>query len=374
MNILEVENSIKDMESKSSLFSRYWWKALGVLLLLYTFTMGLLTPLKTGITEVTPAGLQTGQEVTLYAKGYNSFYTKKKEQLRAWLKMDADRAIAAKNIEVVNDREMKLTFTIPPFLPYDRKVKDFTLLIDSPVDGASVYPGAVSVSQDSIAPEEGEAAWQNDEIANLHVKESMTFPFRNILGETIRNTYFHVPLWFAMFILFIAAVVYSVKYLRSFDTANDQHAASLTTAGILFGMLGLVTGAIWAKNTWGAFWSWDVKQNMTAVGLLIYGAYFVLRASFEDPEKKARISAVYNIFAFSTLIPLLYVIPKLTDSLHPGAGGNIAFGSQDLDNTMRMVFYPAIIGWTLFGVWIAQIVFRTARMQEALLDKFQSYS
>jgi heme exporter protein C len=362
------------MEKKSSVLSRYWWKALGVLLLLYTFTVGLLTPLKTGITEVSPAGLRTGQEVTLSVKGYNSFYTKEKEQLRAWLKMDVDRALAAKHIEVVSDRELKLTFALPDFLPYDKKVKDFTLLIDSPADGASVYPGAVSVTQDSIAPQLGEAAWRNDEIANLHEKETMTFPFRNILGETIRNTYFHVPLWFSMFILFIAAVVYSIKYLRNFETRNDQMAASLTNAGMVFGMLGLITGAIWAKNTWGAFWSWDVKQNMTAVGLLIYGAYFVLRASFEDPEKRARISAVYNIFAFSTLIPLLYVIPKLTDSLHPGAGGNIAFGSQDLDSTMRMVFYPAIIGWTLTGVWMAQIIFRMARLREVVLDKFESYS
>jgi heme exporter protein C len=108
---------------------------------------------------------------------------------------------------------------------------------------------------------------------------------------------------------------------------------------------------------------------MTAVGLLIYGAYFVLRASFEDPEKKARISAVYNIFAFATLIPLLYVIPKLTDSLHPGAGGNIAFGSQDLDNTMRMVFYPAIIGWTLIGAWMAQLIFRMNRLKRSLFEQ-----
>ncbi|MFQ5448649.1 MAG: hypothetical protein ACE5FF_17105, partial [Saprospiraceae bacterium] len=74
------------MEKKSSLFSRYWWKALGVLLLLYTFAVGLLTPLKTGITDVSPAGLYTGREVTLDVKGYNSFYTKEKEHLRAWLK------------------------------------------------------------------------------------------------------------------------------------------------------------------------------------------------------------------------------------------------------------------------------------------------
>lgn len=107
----------------------------------------------------------------------------------------------------------------------------------------------------------------------------------------------------------------------------------------MFGILGLVTGAIWAKNTWNAYWSWDVKQNMTAIALFIYIAYFILRAAFEDAERKARLSAVYNLFAFVALIPLIFVIPRLTDSLHPGAGGNPALGGEDLDNTMRMIFF-----------------------------------
>jgi heme exporter protein C len=72
---------------------------------------------------------------------------------------------------------------------------------------------------------------------------------------------------------------------------------------------------------------------------------------------------VYNIFAFGALVPLIYVVPRLTDSLHPGAGGNPAFGSEDLDNTMRMVFYPAILGWTLLGFWIASLAYRAERLQ-----------
>jgi heme exporter protein C len=351
------------------MMKKHGWKASGVIILLYTFFMGLLTPLKTGILDATPSSIRTGQEFTLTVKGYNSFYTQSKTELRAWLKMDNERAIAAKKIEVNGDRDAALTFNIPANLPSQQKVVEFTLLIDSPFDGSSVLPAAVFVTQDSIDADKGQALWVNGNIANLHEKKAITFPFRNILGETIRNTYFHVPLWFAMFILFIAAAVSSIRYLRRFRPDDDRKAMAYTNAGILFGILGLITGAIWARYTWGKFWSWDVKQNMTAIGLLIYGAYFVLRASFEDPEKKARISAVYNIFAFSTLVPLLYIIPKLTDSLHPGAGGNIAFGSQDLDNTMRMVFYPAIIGWTLIGFWIAQLVYRIGKIREFILER-----
>lgn len=347
---------------------KYWWKALGVLIILYILLVGMLTPLKTGILEATPASLHTGQEATVTVKGYNSNFTKEKEKLRAWLKMDSVRAIAASRIDVVDDREVKLTFPIPTFLPVDQQVKDFTLLIDSPADGASVLPGGLVVTQDSIDTAKGDSLWVNADISQLHEKQGFTFPYRNILYETIRNTYYHVPMWMAMFIILTGGVVFSIRYLWKSNPDDDHKAMALTNVGLFLGILGIVTGAIWAKYTWGKFWSWDVKQNMTAIALLIYGAYFVLRGSFEDPEKKARISAVFNIFAYASLVPLLYIIPKLTDSLHPGAGGNIAFGSQDLDNTMKLVFRPAIIGWTLIGLWIAEIILRTARLRERLLE------
>ena len=139
---------------------------------------------------------------------------------------------------------------------------------------------------------------------------------------------------------------------------------------MLFGLLGLTTGMLWATFTWGQPWNNDIKQIMTAVALLIYFAYFILRNSFDDREKGARLAAVYNIFAFSTLIPLLYIVPRLEmfESLHPGAKGSPTFASQDLDNTMRMVFYPAILGWIFLGFWVADIRIRITRLQDRVLD------
>lgn len=349
---------------------KHWWKILGVLLIIYSFVMGMLTPLRTGITEVSPSSASSGEKVTLDVRGYNSYYFMAKEEMGAWLKLDSVHILEAVKIEVEDNRYLKAEFDLPVELPSDRDVQDATLILDHPTDGASVYPAAVFIKKselpDSLITEK--TTWPETELSGLHEKDSIVFPFRNILYETIRNLYYHVPLWFAMFILFIASVFQSAKFLMKGDHEHDQKAAALTSVGVLYGILGLVTGAIWAKHTWGAYWSFDIKQNMTAVGMLIYGAYFVLRSSFEDPEKRARISAVYNIFAFSALIPLLYVIPKMADSLHPGAGGNIALGSEDLDNTMRMVFYPAIIGWTLFGVWVAWLNYRMTRIEEKLLE------
>jgi heme exporter protein C len=346
-----------------------WWKILGALLLAYSFVVGMLVPLKTGITGAEPYSLRAGQRQVVTVTGYNSFFAKEQDKLRAWLKSGEEFALAASQISVTDDRTALLTFDVPAHLPTDSKVKDFTLLLDSPHDGASVLPGGISITQDSVNEAAGKLLWTASTISQLHEKEAVTFPFRNILGETIRNTYYHVPMWMAMFILLTGAAVFSIIYLAKKDPDADRKAMALTNVGQLLGLLGLLTGAIWAKHTWGAYWSWDVKQNMTAIALLIYGAYFVLRASFaEDAEKRARVSAAYNLFAYASLVPLLKIIPDLTDSLHPGSGGNIAFGSQDLDHTMRMVFYPAVIGWALLGLWVGQVILRSARLRDRVLD------
>ncbi len=191
----------------------------------------------------------------------------------------------------------------------------------------------------------------------------MEVPRLAILNESIRNLYFHVPMWFGMILILFISVVYSIKYLQKPDSRFDDHSVTAAHTGILFGALGLATGMMWAKFTWGAWWVNDPKLNGAAIGMLIYCAYLILRNSFEDEQQRARISAVYNIFAFATLIPLLFILPRLTDSLHPGNGGNPGFSSYDLDNNMRKVFYPAVIGWGLLSIWITQLYVRLKRIE-----------
>jgi heme exporter protein C len=191
-------------------------------------------------------------------------------------------------------------------------------------------------------------------------------PRRFILNESIRNLYFHVPMWFGMIFLLLGSCISSIMYLKKGESRLDRYAAQSANSGIVFGILGLLTGMIWAKYTWGSYWSGDPKQNASAISMLIYLAYFVLRGSLEDPQKKARVSAVYNIFAFAMLIPLLFILPRLTDSLHPGNGGNPGFNSYDLDANMRKVFYPAVIGWALLGFWITDLRKRIGKIEESL--------
>lgn len=194
------------------------------------------------------------------------------------------------------------------------------------------------------------------------------------LGETIRNLYFHVCMWFVMMILFLISVIHAVKYLHHNDEKHDLYSRQFAVVGIVFGVLGYATGVIWMSYTWAdpnnpAFVSFgavarDPKLIGTAIALLIYAAYLVLRDSVPDRDKKARIAAVYNIFAFAFLFPTIWIIPRMLPSLHPGQEGNPALNTDDVDSRMRLVFYPAIVGWTLLGAWIAHLKVRLSLYEE----------
>jgi len=184
---------------------------------------------------------------------------------------------------------------------------------------------------------------------------------QTVLHETIRNLYFHVTMWFGMIILLIAAVIYAIRYLKTGNLKFDLKSEVYTRVALMFGLIGIVTGMIWAYFTWGSPWLKDPQLNGAAVTILAYFSYFVLRSALPDPKKRADMAAVYGIFAFVLMIVLILIIPRVQEvhSLHPGKGGNPGLGSyKDLSGKMRMVFYPAIIGFALFGAWIAEIEYK----------------
>lgn len=180
-------------------------------------------------------------------------------------------------------------------------------------------------------------------------------PVLPVIHQTIRNLFYHVPMWFAMFIMFGTSLVYSIKYLSSLKLKDDLNASQGVNTGLIFGVFGILTGMIWAKFTWGDFWTNDPQLNGAAVSIMAYLAYTILRGSIDERALRARVSAVYNIFAFMLLVIFLGILPRLADSsLHPGKGGNSST-MGGLDPTMRLVFYPAVIGWILIAFWILEI-------------------
>ena len=337
-----------------------WWKIIGIILLLYTIVAGTLIPLKPGIISVSPQKLNTGIPTLLEVSTYNTRLDKA-SKLKAWLKVSGDKLLPATGLNVSNSNHLEVTF--PPYNGNEGSKKYASLVIENELDGYFLYPDAIKILNTEEAPS------INSSLENISVINSVDdfkFPYRHILEETIRNTFFHVAIWFAMFILLIVSCYHSIKYLLYKDLAADMYSSSLTSVALIFGIAGLLTGSMWARYTWGTFWTADVKLNMTAIALLIYFAYWILRASITDIDTRARISSVFNLFSFVCLMILVMVIPRLSDSLHPGNGGNPAMGGEDLDNTMRAVFYPAIIGYTIIGLWISQLNYRYLKFKDDL--------
>ena len=321
--------------------------------------------LSIGLDGNSNSSISSGESHVIRVAGYNTNFSKKTNT--AWLKLDSIGATRALKFKVLSDTEAEIQFAIPNNFPARDTFQQLTLVIYNELDGPSIMPDAISVRTTNQSNSNlGE--WSLDPISGITDKPGVQFPFRSVLNETIRNTFFHIPLWFSMFIMLMISIVYSVKYLRGNNMKDDIIASSLVNISVLFGILGIITGSLWARFTWGTFWTTDVKLNMSTVAMLIYVASLILRSSIKDVDRRAKLSASYNIFAFAALIPLVFVIPRLTDSLHPGNGGNPALGGEDMENTLRMVFYPAIIGFTLLGLWMASILIR----YESIKDKWMS--
>lgn len=328
----------------------WWWKVLAVLLLLYTVIVGLRTPLSPSIVANSPDRISPG-EVFVTISGYNTHFSN--SGLLCWIENDSQR-VCATSVEATSDERATARFAIPTGLR-----KEMTdLVVFNEQDGWCTRYGAFYTTGrgDGIASENC--------MAGKSIRFGFEFPNRAILNESIRNLFFHVPMWFTMVVLMAIGVWRSVRALSTNDLAHDTAAVSAVHVGLLFGVLGLVSGSLWARVTWETWWTTDPKLNGAAAGVLIYLAYLVLRGSVPEAHKRARLAAIYSIFAFAFLLLFFFVLPRLNavDSLHPGNGGNPAFNTYDLDNRLRSVFYPACLGFILLGVWMYDLRSRAARL------------
>jgi heme exporter protein C len=318
--------------------------------------VGLKAPLAPGIVAVSPDKLDYGA-TSVSVMGYNTHFKEGEESLQIWLK-NGESVFCPYEIAIVDDNNLRASFSVTEVIDG----AFFDLYINTDLDGTLRLPQAFLQSgmEVGLTPDETESCI--DEVA---VSESQNYnsPNQPILNETIRNILVHVPSWFAMIFVMLLSVIYSIRFLNSSNLTFDVKAETAAHVGLLFAFIGLATGSIWARFTWGAWWVSDPRLNGAALGVLVYLAYFVLKSSINDKEKSARLAAVYNIFAFVMMILFIMVLPRLTDSLHPGVGGNPAFSQYDLDDNLRMVFYPAVIGWIGMAIWIFQLKFRFAKLQ-----------
>jgi heme exporter protein C len=182
-------------------------------------------------------------------------------------------------------------------------------------------------------------------------------PLAKKLYEQTRIIYWHIPVAWVTVVAFLVVGWQSARYLKSRDLRADAGAASAASLGLLFCALATVSGAIFSKGMWGAYWNWDPRQTSIFFLLLIYAAYLTLRAAVPEPARRARLSAVYGLFAAAVTPLLIFVVPRLFFTLHPDPIVN-AGGKLEMHPRMFQVFMASLVGFTVLFFWVYSLEVR----------------
>jgi heme exporter protein C len=202
--------------------------------------------------------------------------------------------------------------------------------------------------------------------AFLYTEAATGFP-----GQTSRILFFHVPQAWVATLSFLLSMIASAAYLAKRKAKADYLALSAAELGFLFCVLATVTGSIFAKATWGSFWNWDPRQTSIVILLMIYGAYFALRSAVPDPERRRVFSAVYSILAFMTVPFLVFVVPRITASLHPEDTMNPT--NPGMDPKTLKVFLGSLLAYTGLFVWMLRLKMRILRLEGLREPGFENH-
>ena len=342
----------------------------GLLLLGYTLFMVFTVPLGPGLLDVQTTRQEVNEDGGVYELeivGHNTHFDQATPLVFIRHGDVIRNATAIKGVE--HDR-LKCRVRLPKNVPS----RSWDVFVNDSLDGTISYAngffaeGLNAVSKAKLSSDDAVLSRLQEPHLTFH------FPFQPNIMESIRNLMLHVPMWFTMFLLMGISFAQSLRVLGpNGDTLGDQKAVASVRVGMWFGVLGLLTGSLWARFTWGAWWVDDPQLNGAFVTVMVYAGYLVLRQSIQDDRLRQRLAAVYNLFGFLLLVVLLMVLPRFTESLHPGKGGNPAFSSYDLDSALRWAFYPAVLGWMILGTWMYSIALKieqaNARLDERNLTR-----
>ena len=190
------------------------------------------------------------------------------------------------------------------------------------------------------------------------------------LGDAGRVVFFHIPAAWVAVLSFFVSMVCSIQYLRRGKVTDDRGAVAAAELGLVFTIIATITGAVFANLAWGTPWNWDPRETTIFVLLLVYLAYFALRMAIEEEDQRARLSAVYAIFAFITVPFLVFILPRVYWTLHPdpliSAGGQ---ASMAMTPRMLQVFMTSLLAFTGLFVWIYRLQVRIAALRDKLQNK-----
>ena len=171
------------------------------------------------------------------------------------------------------------------------------------------------------------------------------------LGNYVRIAFFHIPTAWVAVVAFFGAAYWGARYLKTRELHYDAKSARSAILGLIFTLMATVSGAVFSKLTWGAYWNWDPRQTTIFVLLLIYAAYVTLRMTMREERARASSSAVYALFSFIAVPFLVFILPRMFFSLHPSPVLNET-GRIDMDAVMLGTLVLALIDMTLIYIWL----------------------
>jgi len=197
-------------------------------------------------------------------------------------------------------------------------------------------------------------------------------PTERTMGDVQRIFYFHVPSAWVAFLAFFVVFVASIAFLRTGKRSWDRLAFCSAEIGVLFITLVLLTGPLWAKPVWNVYWTWDARLTTSFILWLIYIAYLMLRRYIPDPERGARLAAVFGIVGFVD-VPIVYMSIRWWRTLHPNA---VVMGDEGsgLAPPMLTTLMIGLGAFTILYITLMVLRVQTVKLEESVKKLKAQYS
>jgi heme exporter protein C len=189
-------------------------------------------------------------------------------------------------------------------------------------------------------------------------------PTEAVMGAVQKVFYFHVASAWVGMLAFIVSAVAGIAYLRTSKRAWDNVELGAVEIGLVFAIITVISGSIWARPIWNTWWTWDPRLTTATIMVLVYAAYLMLRSGIEDPDRRARFGAVYAIIGVVS-VPLTFMSARLFRTIHPvviGTNQPGATGAFDMTPTMLVAFIFSLV---TFSVIFAALLWHRIRLGEA---------
>ena len=191
-------------------------------------------------------------------------------------------------------------------------------------------------------------------------------PTEMVMGAVQRVFYFHIGTAWTALLGFILAAVFSVVFLISKDLKWDRYQVAAIEVSLVFFLITIILGSIWARPAWNTWWTWDPRLTTAAVTELIYIAYFMLRQGIDDPDRRARFGAVYALVG-GLSAPITFFAIRLFRTIHPvvvGGANAEAQGGFAMSGDMKVAFFFALFAFTVIFVDLYWNRVRLGNLQE----------